>query len=190
MGTFQHILRDFDGHLRNLKSRGRLPRFCVIPHVLPSMGCPMPVAEMVQCLHESGIQVCVDGCLAVGQLDVHTSSIKADYYVGSLHMWAHGCPGTVFVAVASERQASYCTTGATYFNGSGFRMRQSEHVEQDYGAHLTMTTALEFVQHALGGFEQVRRYCEAMSTQAILHLENAWGTRALKATDSSHYKCQ
>ena len=27
-------------------------------------------------------QVCVDGCLAVGQLDVHTSSIKADYYVG------------------------------------------------------------------------------------------------------------
>ena len=35
--------------------------------------------------------------------------------------------------------------------------RQSEHVEQDYGAHLTMTTALEFVQHALGGFEQVRR---------------------------------
>ena len=27
------------------------------------------------------------------------------------------------------------------------------------------------------------RYCEAMSAQAILHLENAWGTRALKATD-------
>ena len=65
-------------------------KLVAVTHVSSNSGDLLPVAEICAAARERGILSLVDGAQAFGVLDLDLSTIRPDFYTGSMHKWPCG----------------------------------------------------------------------------------------------------
>jgi isopenicillin-N epimerase len=82
-------------------------RLALISHVTSCTSLVFPVAAIVQEFNRLGIDICVDGAHAAGQVPLDVRAMAPTYYVGSGHKWLSGPKGTGFLYVRADRQKGF-----------------------------------------------------------------------------------
>ncbi|MBX3383458.1 MAG: aminotransferase class V-fold PLP-dependent enzyme [Phycisphaeraceae bacterium] len=82
-------------------------RLAFISHVTSCTSLVLPVAAIVREFNRLGIDICVDGAHAPGQIPVDVRALAPTYYVGSGHKWLCGPKGTGFLYVRADKQRGF-----------------------------------------------------------------------------------
>lgn len=91
-------------YLGAVSSRTKL---ALISHCTSATALIFPVAPIVAALNARGIDVCVDGAHAPGQIPVDVAALNPTYYIGSGHKWLCGPKGAGFMFVRADRQGEF-----------------------------------------------------------------------------------
>lgn len=74
-----------------------------ITHMTHRQGHIMPVKELTEMAHDSGVEVIIDGAHVVGQIAVDLHHTGCDYYASSLHKWLNAPLGTGLLYIRNEK---------------------------------------------------------------------------------------
>lgn len=78
-------------------------RFALIDHIPSRTALIYPIAAIVRALEARGIDVCVDGAHAPGQIRLDLAGLNPPYYVASCHKWMCAPRGVGFLYVRDDR---------------------------------------------------------------------------------------
>ncbi|CAD6565750.1 MAG: hypothetical protein ASARMPREDX12_006754 [Alectoria sarmentosa] len=78
-------------------------RFAVIDHIPSRTALVYPIAAIVQALEARGVDVCVDGAHAPGQIALNLSDLNVPYYIASCHKWMCAPRGVGFLYVRNDK---------------------------------------------------------------------------------------
>lgn len=81
-------------------------KIALLAHITSATSLIFPITRLVRELQGRGIDVCVDGAHAPGQIPVDVGTLGAAYYVGSGHKWISAPKGTAFIHTRADRQPS------------------------------------------------------------------------------------
>src|SRR5262245_31218745 len=148
-------------------------KIVAVTHVSSNSGDLLPVTEICAAAREKGILSLVDGAQSFGVLDVNLSTIKPDFYSGSMHKWPCGPKekGVLFVNRAVQDQLHPSIIGV-YGGQVGISRTFEANGQRDDASIAAVTEALKF-QGSIG-----RAVIEARSRQLAKALMD--GLRALK----------
>jgi len=100
---------------------GPRTRLLVVDHITSPTALVFPAAALVAAAHARGVPVLVDGAHVPGQIDVHLTTLGADWWVGNLHKWL-SCPrGTAVLYTHPRHQSSTHALATSHGYGGGFR---------------------------------------------------------------------
>ena len=80
-------------------------RFALIDHIPSRTALVFPIATIVRALEARGIDVCVDGAHAPGQIPLDLGALHVPYYVASCHKWMCAPRGVGLLHVRDDRLA-------------------------------------------------------------------------------------
>jgi selenocysteine lyase/cysteine desulfurase len=148
-------------------------KLVAVTHVSSNSGDLLPVAEICAAARDKAILSLVDGAQTFGVLDVNLSTIKPDFYSGSMHKWPCGPKekGLLFVNRAVQDRLHPSIVGV-YGGQVGISRTFEANGQRDDASIAAVTEALKF-QGSIG-----RAVIEARSRQLARALMD--GLRALK----------
>jgi isopenicillin-N epimerase len=79
-------------------------RLAVLDHVTSATALVYPIGQLIDLLHQRGVQVLVDGAHAPGMLDLDIGLLNADFYAANLHKWVCAPKGSGFVFVREDHR--------------------------------------------------------------------------------------
>ena len=149
-------------------------RLAVFDHVSSKHSIVMPLKTLVNMCHAAGIAVLVDGAHAPGMLDLQTSEIGADWYIGNCHKWLLAPRGSAFLVALPEKQmVTHPAVISTTF-GQGFWTEFAWTGTRDPSPWLSVAAALEFWRGL--GVKEGRSYMCSLADWAGDQLVSDWRT--------------
>jgi len=149
-------------------------RLAVFDHVSSKRSVVMPVKTLVNMCHAQGIAVLVDGAQAPGMLDLRTSEIGADWYIGNCHKWLLAPRGSAFLVTLPDKQMVTHPAVISTTLGQGFWSEFAWTGTRDPSSWLSVSAALEFWRGL--GVKEGRRYMCSLADWAGDQLVSDWGT--------------
>jgi isopenicillin-N epimerase len=115
-----------------------------VTYVSSNSGDMLPVAELCRVARARGVLSLVDGAQAFGVLDVDLSTIKPDFFTGSMHKWPCGPKekGVLFVASAVQDRLAPSIIGL-YGGAVGISRTFEAQGQRDDASIGAVTAALE-----------------------------------------------
>jgi isopenicillin-N epimerase len=133
----------------------------------------MPLKELVEMFHASGVAVLVDGAHAPGMIPVDIETLAPEYYAANCHKWICSPKGAGFLYVRRDLQHEVRPAVISHGANSGLEgnARFREEFEwmgtRDITPWLTVPVALEFMGTVLpGGWDEVRARNHALVVEA------------------------
>jgi isopenicillin-N epimerase len=148
-------------------------RLALVDHVTSATGMVMPLKELVEMFHASGVAVLVDGAHAPGMIPVDIETLAPEYYAANCHKWICSPKGAGFLYVRRDLQHEVRPAVISHGANSGLEgnARFREEFEwmgtRDITPWLTVPVALEFMGTVLpGGWDEVRARNHALVVEA------------------------
>ncbi|MEE2907220.1 MAG: aminotransferase class V-fold PLP-dependent enzyme [Planctomycetota bacterium] len=156
----------------------------LIDHVTSPTAMLFPVEEIVQCCHDRGVRVFVDGAHAPGMLPLDVTAVGADYYTGNLHKWVSAPLGAAFLHVKPEYQLEVHPTVVSHYLGEGFQEEFCWTGTCDTSAFLSAPAAIAWFESQFG-WAAVRQHNADLVAWATGQLCEAWSVSPLEVPQSS-----
>lgn len=157
-------------------------RLALLDHVTSATALVLPLARMVDFLHECDVEVVVDGAHAPGMLDLDLNALHADYYSANCHKWLCSPKGAGFVYVPLERQGHVRPAIISHGANAGlvgparFRREFEWTGTRDITPWLAVADAIDFMDDLLpGGWSEIRRRNRDLALWAREHVAQALG---------------
>ena len=103
---FVDISEDAHATVQRVRSQFDTGSVLVIPHVLPTTGTLLPLAELQKLVHGRRGMIIVQGSQAVGMQEVDLADLDVDAYVAATHNWLLGPVGVAFAYIRPELHAA------------------------------------------------------------------------------------
>jgi isopenicillin-N epimerase len=165
-------------------------RLAVISHVTSPSALVLPVASLVEALHERGVAVLIDGAHAPGMLELDLDTIGADWYAGNLHKWVCAPKGSGFLWTSPRRIATTRPVVTSHGANDPRRDRSGYLLEFDWTgtddptAWLSVPAALDFLDRLVpGGWPELRGSMHRLAVDGRRRLVDALGTDDLAPDD-------
>jgi isopenicillin-N epimerase len=149
-------------------------KLAIVDHITSESALIMPLAELVQRIHERGIPVLVDAAHAPGAIAVDIPSFGADWYVGNLHKWAWAPRSSGILWCHPKRQAETHPTVISWGLDQGFTWEFDLVGTRDPSPYLAAPVALDFMRSL--GVGAVQAYNHELVWKAAHLLAERWGT--------------
>lgn len=165
-------------------------RLALIDHITSPTGLVMPIQQLVDTLHEHGVETLVDGAHAPGMLDINLKALNPTYYTGNCHKWLCTPKGSAFLYVTQERQTTIRPLAISHGANSARKDRSRFHLEFDWigtvdpTAWFAIPSAIAFLGSLFeDGFEGLRRHNHELILYGRKCICDTFGT-PLPAPDS------
>ena len=155
-------------------------RLALLDHVTSATGLIVPLAELIELFHASGVAVLVDGAHAPGMLPVDIEALAPDYYAANCHKWICSPKGAGFLYVRRDLQHQVRPAVISHGANSGlegnarFRNEFDWTGTRDITPWLCVPTAIDYVGSLLsGGWDEVRERNHRLVVEARALLTEA-----------------
>jgi isopenicillin-N epimerase len=172
--TGAHYVRAEIGEL--FEHRSERTRAVFLSHITSETALLLPVEEIIANAHAEGIVTIIDGAHAVAQVDLHLSTLGADFYAGNCHKWLCAPKGAGFLYVQPEWQERVNSPIVSWGYGepATFISRTEQQGTRDPAAYLAVPDAIVFqrehdvrAQRVALAREARRELCALLGTEPI-----------------------
>ena len=136
-------------------------RLAVLDHVTSPTARRLPLAALIEALHERQVAVVVDGAHGPGMLDLQLDSLGADFYAGNLHKWALAPRGAAILHASPRWRGVLHPLVASWGEELGFPGAFHDTGTRDVTAWLSAGRALRTLGHL--GIDRMRRHNRALA---------------------------
>ena len=156
-----------------------------ITHVNSNSGDLLPAAEICAAARQRNILSLVDGAQSFGVLDVDLSTMKPDFYTGSMHKWPCGPKekGLLFVSKAVHDRIHPSVVGL-YGGAVGLSRTFEANGQRDDAGLAAVAEMLKF-QASLGGPATIEKRARALAQTLIAELRKIDGVKLWTDPDPS-----
>jgi len=156
-----------------------------ITHVNSNSGDLLPAAEICAAARQRNILSLVDGAQSFGVLDVDLSTMKPDFYTGSMHKWPCGPKekGLLFVGKAVHDRIHPSVVGL-YGGAVGLSRTFEANGQRDDAGLAAVAEMLKF-QASLGGSAAIEKRARALAQTLIAELRKIDGVKLWTDPDPS-----
>jgi len=156
-----------------------------ITHVNSNSGDLLPAAEICAAARQRNILSLVDGAQSFGVLDVDLSTMKPDFYTGSMHKWPCGPKekGLLFVSKAVHDRIHPSVVGL-YGGAVGLSRTFEANGQRDDAGLAAVAEMLKF-QASLGGPAAIEKRARALAQTLIAELRKIDGVKLWTDPDPS-----
>lgn len=159
-------------------------KLAVFDHIASESAIILPIKELIEICHKSGVPVMIDGAHALGNIDINLKDINADFYLSNGHKWFCCAKGSAFLYVKPEFQAVARPLVISHGFTHGFNAEFAWGGVKDYSALIALHTALDFWEFY--GPDTIREYSHGLSKKAAAMLASRWNT--LLIADASFFR--
>jgi isopenicillin-N epimerase len=152
-------------------------RLALLDHVVSQTGLVLPIGQIIQMLHQQGIETLIDGAHAPGMLPLNLTTLGATYYTGNCHKWLCSPRGAAFLYVDPSRIDDVHPTTISHGRNDSRTSRSRFHLEFDWTgtwdptAYLSVPTAIDFMGSRLpGGWPELMNQNREKAIDARQHL--------------------
>jgi isopenicillin-N epimerase len=152
-------------------------RLALLDHVVSQTGLIFPIAELIQELHQRGVETLIDGAHAPGMVPLNLAQLGATFYTGNCHKWLCAPKGAAFLYVQRDRQPDIHPLTISHGTNDPRTTRSRFHLEFDWmgtddpTAYLCVPEAIRFMGTLLpGGWPEVmeRNHQLAIAARRVL----------------------
>ena len=86
---------------------------------MSSLSCLSAAKKIVKLFHKFGVQVLIDGTMAVGHIDVNIGNLAADFYMASVDRWTSGLGSVSMRAISVRKGDVQCAPKPVEKNSAG-----------------------------------------------------------------------
>lgn len=163
-------------------------RLIYLSHITSTTALALPVAQVCAAARRLGIEACIDGAHAPGQLELAIDAIGADYYIGNCHKWLCAPKGSAFLHARPDRQDRLHATVTSwgyaqdsgghagfdaYLGRTAFERRLQWQGTRDLSAWLAVPAAIAFQKRH--DWPSVRLRCHGLAREALHALTQRHG---------------
>lgn len=155
-----------------------------IQYVSSNSGDVLPVAELCRVARERGILSLVDSAQAFGVIDVDLSTVKPDFFTGSLHKWPCGPKekGVLFVNKDVHDRLWPSVVGV-YAGQVGISRKMEGHGQRDDASVAAVVEALKF-NASIGG-AAIEKRARSLAQYLMVELRKLDGVQLWTDPDPS-----
>ncbi|KAI6654102.1 L-cysteine desulfhydrase 1 isoform X2 [Oopsacas minuta] len=156
-------------------------KLAVFDHISSGSAVLLPVKQLIDICHKSGVKVLIDGAHALGNIPINLTDMDPDFYTSNAHKWFCGAKGSAFLFVKKEFQSAIHPLVISHGYTRGFQAEFAWIGSKDYSALIALNTAIDFWEYY--GADNIREYIHGLNRKAATMLVNTWGTQRIAAPE-------